>query len=903
MRVLKRDGRYEELDMNKVKARIYGLCFPRTINSLKYPQYDIRSLRDLSSINIDKFTLRILSGFADDISTIDVDKMSAVEANNMALENPEYGELATRILVNNLQKNISMILPPPMFFSSASKMHSRIVLDMFDPGLLENPDDDIFSQISEFAATLPDRDEIERWTAKRNLSAVMEHMTLPYINDDMFEFISEHRDEIEEIIDYSRDYSYNYVGFQTLQKQYLHKLHGTCIELPQHMIMRVAIGIWHGAGTWEEIRDRVVATYDIMSLGYGTHATPTLFNAGSRNPQMSSCYLLEINDDSFKNGITDWWGEQANYSKYAGGLGTHVHKIRAAGSYIKGTNGYTDGLPRLLRVANAISEYANQSQKRPGSHAIYCNMYHADIEDFIRMKLKRPAYEAFNAPSLFYAIWRSDEFMRTLRRERELTTNGVVPKLWYLMTSSSCPGLEELYDAVFREEWITDEELAERPEDFAFTAQYRKYIKQGKYVRKISATALMEEVFKVTQETSIPYKCNKDHANRLSNQKNAGVIKSSNLCAEIYEITSPEETAVCNLASVCVNRFIEYIEGIAVYNFDRLGDVVYQFALNLDRIIDINFYPHEKASRSNLRHRPMGIGQQGLADAWSAMGYPADSLEAYQLSANIAECIYYHALRASVDLAIAHGAYETFAGSPASQGKLKMDLLMDSFAESDIDEQYNPKQFDFMYDWDEMRERIMTHGLRNSLRTACMPTGTTSTIMGNSPSTEPHNAIVYKRTDSVGESMYINTSLIHTLIDMGLWTREIRDSILSSDIGSIQHITAIPEDIRANYKTVWDEGMTSALIKHAMVRNLFVDQGQSMNLFVANPTIKELSMIDLATWRSQLPTSAYYTRRRPPIDAKKTQINVQQTTQQMNTMSNISTAEKWTTNDCVMCSS
>lgn len=847
--IIKRDGTKQPLAMEKVHNRIKNLCQPMDNQRINIPGKKL-------NLNGDSFAIKLVSKIYNNISSSTLDQLGALEAYSHAVFNPDYEDLALRFVISDLQKNTLVLFnhTDNLLLASFSMMynHYRKIID--------NKHNNIYSENPH-----------------------------PLINEHIYNIVKNHADELEKIINYSLDYNMSYTGFNLLIDKYLTKINGTVVELPQHLYMRCALGIWynHYDGTLESIIDNVRNTYNFLSNDLCTHATPTLFNAGRTNAQFSSCYLVQPADDDLLE-IYNWNSECAQLSKYAGGLGSAVHKIRGRGAYIKGTDGTSNGVCSMLKIVDATSVYVDQGGgKRKGVHAIYLEMWHSDIEDFITMKIKRGMDDS-KCPNLFYALWINDEFMRTVKKEEEIyIETGKKKRLWYLMSPDSSPGLYEKYDESFSYEWV------ENPDDnFAFTQLYRKYITEGRYVKKISAVDLIRSVYEITKETSIPYRCFKDTANRYSNQKNLGTIQCSNLCTEIYQYTSAEETAVCNLASICVNKFVEN----GIYNYDKLGQVAYQLTKNLDNIIDINHYPSNKAKISNLKHRPMGLGIQGLADTFILMGYEFGSDEAKELDFHIHETIYYYSLTASVDLAQEFGPYESFEGSPASFGKLKMDLLTDAGVKI---------QYEYMYDWEYMREKVKK-GLRNSLRTCSMPTASTSTLKNNSPSIEPLNAIIYKRTDSTGEHTKYCREMVKELIDMGLWDETLLNNILQTETGTIETLS-LPTNIKKKYKTAWDEGMLKNIINHSIVRNPFIDQGQSLNLFIARPYTGILNQILFYAWEGQINTASYYIRRLPPKAAKK--LNVQNHIESDNKekvckQSSISeTFGRWTTNDCETCSS
>ncbi|HPW85721.1 MAG TPA: ribonucleoside-diphosphate reductase subunit alpha, partial [Chitinophagales bacterium] len=621
------------------------------------------------------------------------------------------------------------------------------------------------------------------------------------------------RDRLDAAIVHHRDYNYDFFGFKTLEKSYLLRMHGKVVERPQHMLMRVAVGIH------KENIDAAIQTYDLMSEKWFTHATPTLYNAGTPKAQLSSCFLLTMKDDSIK-GIYDTLRNCAEISQSAGGIGLSIHNIRAKGSYIKGTGGESNGLVPMLQVFNSTARYVDQGGgKRKGAFAIYLEPWHADIFDFL--ELRRPhGKEEMKARDLFFALWIPDLFMKRVR------DNGS----WALMCPNECPGLADTYG---------DE----------FEALYLKYEAEGKYRKVINAQDLWFHILDSQTETGTPYMLYKDHVNRKSNQKNLGVIRSSNLCTEIVEYTSPDEIAVCNLASINLSRFVEN----NTFNFEKLYEITYIVTKNLNRVIDINFYPVEEARNSNMRHRPVGLGVQGLADAFMMLRHPFDSEEARILNKNIFETIYYAALCASKDMAKVEGPYETFQGSPISQGIFQFDM-------------WNVTPSD-RWDWETLRKEIMEHGVRNSLLVAPMPTASTSQILGNNECFEPYTSNIYTRRVLSGQFMVVNKHLLKDLIDQGLWSEEMKNAIIANN-GSIQSIEGIPQETKDLYKTAW-EIKQRAIIDMAADRGAFIDQSQSLNLFMESPNYKKLTSAHFYAWEKGLKTGMYYLRSRPAVDPIK----------------------------------
>ena len=633
---------------------------------------------------------------------------------------------------------------------------------------------------------------------------------------------------IQEMIDYKRDFElFDYFGYKTLEKSYLQKVDGKVIERPQHMWMRVAIEIhtdeyptehFHFPIQYVPNMRRIAETYDALSKGYFIHATPTLFNAGTNHTQLSSCFLLDMSEDSIK-GIYETLGDCAQISKWAGGIGLAVHKIRAKNSRIVGTNGNSTGIVPMLKVFNDTAKYVNQGGKRNGSFAIYLEPWHADIEDFLRLKLNTGAEED-RARDLFYGLWIPDEFMRRVKEGKD----------WTLMCPNECPGLYDSYGE-------------------SFDALYRDYEARGYGRKTVSAQKLWQMILDAQIQTGTPYLCYKDAANSKSNQQNLGTIKSSNLCAEIIEYTDPTETAVCNLGSISLSKFVK---DDLTYDFDGLRHYTAILARNLDIVIDRNFYPTPKTETSNNKHRPIGIGVQGLADVFAKMKLSWTSPEASKLNRHIFEHIYYAALHTSYNIAVDKGAYSSFENSPASEGKLQFDLW-NVKPETDLE-------------WDNLRTRVKK-GIRNSLSIALMPTASTSQILGNNECFEPFTSNLYVRHVLAGDFIVINKYLISELVDLGIWTTELRTSIIANN-GSIQGIPEIPADIQERYKTAWEIPMKT-IINMAADRAPFVCQSQSLNLFVADPTYARISSMHVYAWEKGLKTGCYYLRTKAAASTQK----------------------------------
>jgi ribonucleoside-diphosphate reductase alpha subunit len=722
-------------------------------------------------LNIDPVIIsqKVVSGVYPGVTTSELDTLAAETAAYSATEHPDFSRLAARIEVSNLHKSTL-----DSFYETAEQLYNYI-----------NP--------------------------RTNLHG-------PLLGKDTIEIIRKYKKDFEEAIDYSRDYTYSYFGFKTLEKSYLLKINGQVAERPQHMLMRVAIGIHR-----DDIKS-VIETYDLMSKRFFTHATPTLFNAGTTRPQMSSCFLLTVKDDSI-DGIFDTLKDCAKISKHAGGIGVSVHNIRAKDSYIAGTNGISNGLVPMLQVYNDAARYVDQGGgKRKGSFAIYLEPWHADIFDFLELK-KNHGKEEQRARDLFYALWIPDLFMERVKSNKD----------WTLMCPHECPGLPDVHSKEFNE-------------------LYLKYEKEGKGRKTVKAQELWYKILESQIETGTPYMCYKDACNSKSNQQNLGTIKSSNLCSEVLQYTSPEEIAVCNLASIALPRFIEE-DG--TYNFERLSEIAGVCVRNLNKVIDLNYYPVEEARTSNMKHRPIGIGVQGLADVFIRLRMPWESMYAKQLNKEIFEAIYYGAMKASIELAKSMGPYETFAGSPLSQGKFQFDLW-------DVE----PSD---RFDWKSLREKVIVHGARNSLLISPMPTASTSQILGNNECIEPYTSNLYARRVLAGEFPVVNPFLYDELVNHNLWNAKTLNQIMA-DGGSVQNLNGLPKESKDIFKTVW-EIKQKCLIDMAADRGAFVCQSQSLNMFVANPSKAILTSMHFYGWKKGLKTGMYYLRSRPKVDAIKFTVN------------------------------
>ena len=747
MFVVKRDGRREPVQFDKITARIKKLC------------YELHE-----SVDAVKVAMRVIEGVYDGVTTTELDNLAAEVAATMAVQHPDYASLASRIAVSNLHKATKKSFTETM--------------------------EDLYNYVDPITG------------AKASLIA-----------EDVIELIREHGSFLDSHIIYDRDFNYDFFGFKTLERSYLLKIQGKIAERPQHMLMRVAVGIH------KDDLDAVVETYNMMSDGWFTHATPTLFNSGTPKPQMSSCFLLTMKEDSI-SGIYDTLKSCAKISQNAGGIGLSIHDVRATGSYIKGTNGTSNGIVPMLRVFNDTARYVDQGGgKRKGSFAIYVEPWHADIFDFLDLK-KNHGKEEQRARDLFYALWIPDLFMKRVEENGE----------WTLMCPNECPGLADTHGE-------------------AFEKLYTKYESEGKGRKTIKAQDLWFKVLESQIETGTPYMLYKDAANLKSNQQNLGTIKSSNLCTEIIEYTAPDEVAVCNLASIALPKFVD--EG--KFDHDRLFEVAYRVTKNLNRVIDRNYYPIPEARNSNMRHRPVGIGVQGLADAFILMRFPFDSEEARQLNKDVFETIYYAACTASKDMAMEEGPYETFAGSPASEGRLQFDMW--GVTPSD------------RWEWDVLKEEIKKHGMRNSLLMAPMPTASTAQILGNNECFEPYTSNIYTRRVLSGEFIIVNKHLLRDLTKLGLWDDDMKNRIIAAN-GSIQNIDEIPENLKALYRTAW-EIPQKALIDMSADRGAYICQSQSLNVFMENVNTAKLTSMHFYAWKKGLKTGMYYLRTKAATDAIK----------------------------------
>ena len=728
MRVIKRSGRIEDMRFDNVTNRIKNLT---------------SGLSD--KCDSQKIAQQVFSSMYDNITTQEIDVLSAEICIGLITSDPDYEVLATRIIASNIHK-----VCPNNFHLAMRKLQ------------------------------------------KANI-----------ITDEVVEVAQ----QVKEHIKTDRDFDFGYFGLKTLEKSYLQRVEGKLIETPQYLFMRVAIGI-HGKDI-----PAVLETYDKMSHGFFIHATPTLFNAGTPRPQMSSCFLIANKGDSI-DGIYGTLTECAQISKWAGGIGMHIHDIRSNKSRIRGTNGQSDGIIPMLRVFNATARYVNQAGRRKGSIAVYVEPWHADIMDFLELRLNQGDEEA-RCRDLFSAMWIPDLFMKRVEEGGN----------WSLFCPDKAPGLSDVYGEEFE-------------------ALYTKYEEEGLANATVPATEVWKAILKSQTETGTPYMLYKDACNKKSNQKNLGTIKSSNLCTEIIEYTDKDETSVCNLASIALPKYVN--KETKTFDYDKLHEVTKTVTKNLNRVIDRNFYPVETARRSNMKHRPIGLGVQGLADVFILCGLQFDCEESRLMNAHIFETIYHAALEASSELAEIDGSYETFKGSPASEGILQPDMWE------------GETKFSGRYDWDAMRERVKTKGLRNSLLLAPMPTASTAQILGNNECFEPYTTNIYLRRTLAGEFVVVNKHLVDHLKNVGLWSKEMKDLMVKAG-GSIQNIVDIPDDIKNLYKTVWEISQ-KCIIDMAADRGRFIDQSQSMNLFMESPTMSKLSSMHMYAWKQGLKTGMYYLR-------------------------------------------
>jgi len=805
MRVMKRDGNFEDISFDKILNRVKNLG---------------NNMEPKLKLNYSQFVMDVIEQLYPDISTTKIDELTAEQCASMCTKHPDYGSLASRIIVSNNHKNTLESFSETM----------RLLYEFKD----------------------------------------IHDKHIPIIDTKVWNIIKDNKDFFDNLADYNRDFEIDYFGFKTLERAYLMRVDKKVVERPQHMWLRVSIGIH-----FDDL-DAVKETYDLMSQKYFTHATPTLYNAGTPRPQLSSCYLLSMEDDSI-GGIYNTLKECANISKWAGGIGLHIHNVRATGSHIRGTNGTSNGIVPMLQVFNKTARYVDQGGgKRNGSFAIYIEPWHCDIEDFLELK-KNHGDEEMRARDLFYALWTPGLFMEKVEKDLD----------WCLFCPDKCPGLSDCYGE-------------------EFNALYNKYESEGKMNKRIKARDLWYKILDSQMETGTPYLLYKDAANEKSNQKNLGVIKSSNLCTEIIEYSNDEETAVCNLASIGLSKFVNEDK---TFNYEHLHRVTKVVTANLDKIIDVNFYPTEKTRRSNFLHRPIGIGVQGLADVFALMDIPYHSAEAITVNKLIFETIYHGALERSNEIAISRkldmisimdinkydekykvdifetmekdcrtyktslsdnvgelvnkvkpvraemdisdknvaGSYSSFVGSPASKGVLQFDMWNVTPSER--------------YDWNAIKKSIQENGIRNSLLLAPMPTASTSQILGNNECFEPYTSNIYTRRTLAGDYVVANKHLMKELVELDLWTEELKDNIILNK-GSVQQIDGIPDNIKEKYKIVWEIPMKH-LIDMSVDRGAFICQSQSLNLWQEEPSYKSLTAMHFYGWKKGLKTGVYYLRRKP----------------------------------------
>jgi len=715
-------------------------------------------------------TLKVTSGIYDGISTTELDVLAAETAAAMVTTHPDYAKLAGRLAVTNLHKTT-----PKKFSQAIKELHSFI----------------------------------EPKTGKES----------SLIDDSVYKFVMENKEVIDGAIVFNRDFDFEYFGFKTLERSYLLKIADRVVERPQYLYMRVAVGICGGD------LQMALRIYDDLSQHFYTHATPTLFNAGTKRAQMSSCFLIGNKGDDI-DGLFDTIKDVAKISKWAGGIGLHVHNVRAKGSYIKGTGGQSDGLLPMMKTYNEVARWINQGGKRKGSFAVYLEPWHADIFEFIDLR-KNHGKEEMRARDLFLAMWTPDLFMQRVELDGD----------WSLFSPDEAPGLSEVYDS---------------PDNKAFTILYESYEQQGLARKTIKARKLMDAILTAQIETGTPYMLYKDPANYKSNQKNLGTIKSSNLCTEIIEYSSPTEQAVCNLASIALPKYI--ING--VFSHEMLYEYTYQVVKNLNNVINLNFYPTEETKTSNFKHRPIGLGVQGLADVFCMLGLPFESEDADVLQTDIFETIYFAAMTSSNDLAKEYGPYESIVGSPIEKGVFQFEMwgLKD-------------KDLSGRWDWKKLRKEVVNNGVRNSLLIAPMPTASTAQILGNNEAFEPFTTNMYSRRTLGGEFIVVNKHLVNELLNLGLWNEELKRKLIMEN-GSIQNIPEIPVQIKEVYKTVWEMSQ-KRILQMAANRSVFIDQSQSLNLFIDNATKPKLLAAHLFGWKLGLKTGMYYLRTRSAVDAIK----------------------------------
>ena len=759
-KVKNRNEDEEEMRVKKRNGTFENIAFDKILNRVK----NLGKSANLTSVNYASLIMKVIDQLYDGIPTTKIDELTAEQCAALSTQHPDYITLASYIATSNNHKNTDV-----SFYNVMNKLY-------------ENKDNQKCSS--------------------------------PLISETTMSTIIKYKNELENMIMYERDFLIEYFGYKTLEYSYLLKINGQVVERPQHMWLRVSVGI-HGDNI-----EKIKETYDLMSQKYFTHATPTLFNSGTLRPQMSSCYLIAMENDSL-GGIFNTLTDCAHISKWAGGIGLHIHNIRARGSLIRGTNGASTGIVPMLRVFNSTARYVDQGGRRNGSFAIYLEPWHADIREFLELK-KNHGDEEVKARDLFYALWIPDLFMKKVKDNED----------WCLFCPDECPGLSDVYGD-------------------AFETLYHKYESEKREKCKLKARDLWFKILDSQMETGTPYLLYKDACNKKSNQQNVGTIKSSNLCTEIIQYSDNNETAVCNLASIALNKFVRENK---TFDYDLLHAVAKVVTYNLNQVIDVNYYPTEKTRTSNLRHRPIGIGVQGLADTFMMMDFAFNSSEAKQVNTNIFETIYHAALETSVELSKLYGPYESFKGSPASKGILQFDM-------------WNVDPGNSRYNWTEMKETVIKYGIRNSLLLAPMPTASTSQILGNNEAFEPITSNIYTRRTLAGEFIVINKYLMRELIDMELWTDALKNNIIANR-GSVQHLTNLSEHVRNKYKTVWEIPMKD-LIDMSADRAAFICQSQSLNLWMEEPSYGPLTSMHFYAWTKGLKTGLYYLRRKPKHQAQQ----------------------------------
>lgn len=757
---MKKQHSDEEMRVKKRNGSFEIIAFDKILNRVK----NLGKSANITSINYASLIIKVIDQLYDGIPTTKIDELTAEQCAALSTQHPDYITLASYIATSNNHKNTDA-----SFYKVMTKLYKN-------------------------------KDNQKR--------------SSPLISETTMSVITKYKDELENMVVHQRDFLIEYFGYKTLEYSYLLKINGQVVERPQHMWLRVSVGI-HGDNI-----EKIKETYDLMSQKYFTHATPTLFNSGTLRPQLSSCYLIAMEDDSL-GGIFNTLSDCAHISKWAGGIGLHIHNIRARGSLIRGTNGASTGIVPMLRVFNSTARYVDQGGRRNGSFAIYLEPWHADIRDFLELK-KNHGDEEVKARDLFYALWIPDLFMKKIKENED----------WCLFCPDECPGLSDVYGD-------------------AFETLYHKYESEGREKCKLKARDLWFKILDSQMETGTPYLLYKDACNKKSNQQNIGTIKSSNLCTEIIQYSDDKETAVCNLASIALNKFVTANK---TFDYDLLHSVAKSVTYNLNQVIDVNYYPTEKTRTSNMRHRPIGIGVQGLADTFMMMDFVFNSSEAKQLNTNIFETIYHAALEMSVELSKLHGPYESFKGSPASKGILQFDM-------------WNVEPGNSRYNWTEMKASVVKYGIRNSLLLAPMPTASTSQILGNNEAFEPITSNIYTRRTLAGEFIVINKYLMRELIDMGLWTDALKNNIIANR-GSVQHLTNLSEHMRNKYKTVWELPMKD-LIDMSADRAAFICQSQSLNLWMEEPSYGPLTSMHFYAWTKGLKTGLYYLRRKPKHQAQQ----------------------------------